>query len=523
MISFYLKKIKNSSVETLGSIFLNPSGVIQDLFLLVLSFEISLMLRLGNDFSQISIYAIVFNTLLYALFGVSIFLTKHIYKNLWLPSLVGEQPSSALSVTYITLLYIPITFILPPDLSLPQSTSLISWFVAITFLQISSLGKIEKTKASLPKRKKEKTFNFKDLLERKVLTFDHKEMHSLIIGKRVLITGAGGTIGRELARQISDCSPSHLCLVDHSEYLLSLVKFEMNERHPQLFRDTVLGDIACRKRMRHIISAFKPEFVFHAAALKQNSFVEANLSQAVLINIIGTQNVAEACRDFNVRTMLLVSTNEAMNPVNVMGATKRLAECYCQALDILERKKPSGTRYGIVRFGNILGSSGSIVPLFQKQIEKGGPITITHPDIQRYFITIPEAVEFILQSMALIVKENGQPGRVFALDRGEPLKIIDLARKMIISEGLQPDVDIKFEFTGLRKGEKLIEDEVTENLLVSEIPSILITVPRTMDHGFLGRAFLELAEVSKNQDTESMLRLLHALIPEFKKHEIEIP
>ncbi|MBS0272231.1 MAG: polysaccharide biosynthesis protein [Proteobacteria bacterium] len=515
------------SAKTLHTASLNQFGFIQDLFFLVMSFQISLLLRLGDDFSQISTYAVLFNTLLYVLFGSAVFLTKPLYKDLWMVSFIGEKASIPLSVTYITLLYLPVTFVLPPDLSLPRSVPLISWFIAIVFLQIPRilyercLGKKEIRQKNVSKSERKKAIDINCLLDKKAIPFDRKPIQNLLTGKRILITGAGGTIGRELARQIADLSPAHLCLIDHSEYLLYMAELELKEHHLKFPYEYVLGDVSCRERIRHIIASFKPDFVFHAAALKHIFFAEENPSQAVLTNVIGTQNVADACRDFNVSAMILASTNEVMSPINVMGATKRLAECYCQALDILERKKPNGTRFGIVRFGNVLGSSGSVVPLFQRQIEKGGPLTITHPDSMRYFISIAETAELILQSVVLILKAGGSSGRVFVLDMGDPIKIIDLAKKMVMHAGLQPDIDIEFKFTGLRPGEKLLEDPLPDNLLSSEIPSILTTVPRTMDHGFLGRALHELEGVVKDQDKRSILRLLHALVPEFKKHEID--
>jgi O-antigen biosynthesis protein WbqV len=418
-------------------------------------------------------------------------------------------------------------FVLPPDLSLPRSTPFVSWFIAIAFLQIPRIlqelysGKTEIIDKNVSTSEKIQLLDINYLLGKKITHVDRKPLQSLLKGKRVLITGAGGTIGRELVRQVSDLSPSHLCLVDQSEYLLYIADLEIKERYLKFPCEYMLGDVSCRERIRHIISRFKPDFVFHAAALKHVPFLEENPSQAVLTNVIGTQNIAEACRDFNVRGMLLTSTNEAMRPVNVLGATKRLAECYCQALDILERKKPNGTRFGIVRFGNVFGSSGSVVPLFQRQIERGGPLTITHSDSIRYFISVSEAAELILQSMVLILKAGGQPGRVFVFDMGEPIKIIDLAKKMVTHAGLQSDIDIEFKFTGLRMGEKLIEDSLPDSLLSSEILGILVATPRTMDHGFLGRAFHELEGVVKDQDKESTLRLLHALVPEFKKPETD--
>jgi FlaA1/EpsC-like NDP-sugar epimerase len=363
-----------------------------------------------------------------------------------------------------------------------------------------------------------KQIAIEDLLGRPQASLDRESMQEMIAGKRVLVTGAGGTIGGELVRQISDFNPAHICLFDHSEYLLYMADLELSERHPKLLRENVLGDVACRNRVQHVISTFKPDLVFHAAALKHVPLVEQNPSQAALTNVIGTRNLADACRDFKVKAMLLISTDKAINPTSAMGATKRLAECYCQALDIIERQKPNGTRYASVRFGNVLGSSGSVVPLFKRQIEKGGPLSITHPEMRRYFMTVHEAVELVLQAMTFSVNSSIQGGRVFVLDMGEPVKIIDMARQMIRLAGLKPDVDIEIKYTGLRPGEKLFEElfHTSENLLPTNNSSILLGAPRTVDHGFLIRALHELESISKDEDNTSVLRLLHALVPEYK-------
>ena len=267
-----------------------------------------------------------------------------------------------------------------------------------------------------------------------------------------------------------------------------------------------------------MISSFKPELVFHAAALKHVPLVEDNPSEGCLTNVMGTRNVADACREFGVKAMLLISTDKAINPTSVMGATKRLAECYCQALDILERQKPNGTRYVSVRFGNVLGSSGSVVPLFKRQIEKGGPITLTHPDMTRYFMTVHEAVELVLQAMTFALNSTIQAGRVFVLDMGEPVKIVDMAKQMITLAGFRPDIDIEIQYTGLRPGEKLFEElfHTSENLLPTNNSNILLGAPRTVDHGFLMRAFHELEITAKNQDNDSVISLIHTLVPEYK-------
>lgn len=638
MISFYIQKIKENSFFCVLFSRLSLT-LFHDLFIVVLSIQFSLFLRLGGDISQISLSAIFLNTFLYVLFAIAVFLGKHIYKGMWRYASLGDLVLISLSVTYITLLYLPVMIVLPQEFSLPRSTPFINWFILVAFLGAPRLlyrlyrqyrNKVPSTKSSKAKtalivgagdqtelfirevlRQNEDTYqllgiigekdshkgqkihhvsvlgivseiptlieSFKekntpvdmlivgdeslsgnelkfllnltsslglqlariphiseitapdgklqvkpvaieDLLGRPQASLDRKNMQSMVKGKRVLITGAGGTIGGELVRQISDFGPSHICLLDHSEYLLYMAELELKERHPHLPQESILGDVSSRERVNYVISSFRPDLVFHAAALKHVPLVEQNPSEGVLTNTIGTRNVADACREFNVRTMLLISTDKAINPTSAMGATKRLAECYCQALDILEQQKPNGTRYVSVRFGNVLGSSGSVVPLFKRQIEKGGPITITHPEMVRYFMTVHEAVELVLQAMTFAVNSTIQAGRVFVLDMGEPVKIIDLAKQMISLSGLKPDVDIEIKYTGLRPGEKLFEElfHSSEHLLPTHNLSILLGAPRTADHSFLTRALQELEIIAKAQDNETIFRILRALVPEYK-------
>ncbi len=226
-----------------------------------------------------------------------------------------------------------------------------------------------------------------DLLGRPQAVLDRVGMRTLIAGKRVLVTGAGGTIGAELVRQIAACEPARLALLDNNEYALYSIDRELEERHPAQPRLAVIGDVREESRVEQVIAAERPELVFHAAALKHVPMVEANTVEGVLTNVLGTRHVAEACRAHGVRAMVMISTDKAVNPASVMGATKRLAESICQALDIVESRKPGGTRFVTVRFGNVLGSTGSVVPLFQRQLAAGGPLTVTHPEITRFFMT----------------------------------------------------------------------------------------------------------------------------------------
>ncbi|XP_022810422.1 uncharacterized protein LOC111347441, partial [Stylophora pistillata] len=312
--------------------------------------------------------------------------------------------------------------------------------------------------------------SIEDLLSRPKKNLNRPAMAALIKGQHVLVTGAGGSIGSELVRQISCFNPSHICLVDHAEFLLYTIDRELHEKHPDLSRSIALCDVGDAKRVLHIMKQEKPTLVFHAAAIKHVPIAEENPCETILTNAIGTRNVANSCERLGVKTMVLVSTDKAINPPNIMGATKRLAESYCQALNLetTSLKEESSTRFITVRFGNVLGSSGSVVPLFKKQIAQGGPVTITHPDVTRYFMTISEALELILQAAALGTQSLSLKGQIFVLDMGDPVKIIDLARQMIQLSGYQPDTDIAINITGLRPGEKLYEELLASNFKIIE-------------------------------------------------------
>ena len=276
-----------------------------------------------------------------------------------------------------------------------------------------------------------------------------------------------------------------------------------------------------REEVDEVIAAERPEIVFHAAALKHLPMVEANPIEGVLTNVAGSRNVAEAARGFGVSVVVMVSTDKAVNPTSVMGATKRLAESFCQALDVHEaRQVVPGTRYVTVRFGNVLGSTGSVVPLFARQLAAGGPLTVTDPEVTRFFMTVREAVELVLQAAALSpAAEAPDRGKICVLDMGEPVKIVDLARQMIRLAGLRLDRDIEIEFTGLRPGEKLSEElfHPSEPLMPTSSPAIRLAAPRTADYAMLARSIDELEENARTRREERMLQLLERLVPEYRR------
>jgi len=358
-----------------------------------------------------------------------------------------------------------------------------------------------------------------DLLGRVQTTLDRAMMSRLIEGRRVLVTGAGGSIGAELARQIASFRPGHMTLLDNSEFLLYEIGLGLGDSHPELSRSLVLGDVRDRGRLDEVVAAEAPELVFHAAALKHVPMVEANPVEGVLTNVVGTRNMADACRKAGVAAMVLISTDKAINPSSVMGATKRLAESYCQALDIAGRRDGAGaTRFITVRFGNVLGSTGSVVPLFQRQLAAGGPLTVTHPEMTRYFMTVHEAVELVLQASALGVEVPAEEaGEIYVLDMGDPVKIMDLARQIIRLAGLRPDKDIQIEVTGLRPGEKLREElfHEAEPLVETGHAGLRLAAPRTANLELLGRSLDKLAELCAGERGAEVMRLLHHLVPEY--------
>ncbi len=355
--------------------------------------------------------------------------------------------------------------------------------------------------------------DLRDLLGRPQVVLDREAMRRLIQGRRVLVTGAGGSIGSELCRQIADFDPAALTLMENGEYNLYAIGKELDERSPNLKRRDVLADVRDGPAVQRLFAAERPDIVFHAAALKHVPLVEANLIEGARTNVLGVQIVADACARHGAAAMVLISTDKAVNPHNVMGATKRWAEAYCQAMDL----EGGPTRFIAVRFGNVLGSSGSVAPLFQRQIAAGGPVTVTHPDVTRFFMTIPEAVQLVLQASALGSTLESLRGEVHVLDMGKPIRIVDLARQMIRLSGKQPDVDIQIEFIGLRPGEKLYEELVHEHErhTLAEGLGVFSVSPRTTDIAILRRQMAELAAAAAHFDEAKVLRLLQAAVPEF--------
>lgn len=356
------------------------------------------------------------------------------------------------------------------------------------------------------------SFDIEDLLGRAQAPLDKDAIASFIAGKRVLITGAGGTIGSELTRQIAAYDPAHLTLLDQGEYNLYMIDQEIAQQRDGDNYQAMLCDIRDRDRVFRIFDAVKPDIVFHAAALKHVPMVELNPEEGILTNLIGTRNVADAALEHGATAMVQISTDKAVNPTNIMGASKRLGELYAQSLDLKAGK--TGTRYMTVRFGNVLGSSGSVVPLFQKQLAKGGPLTVTHPDIKRFFMTVREASGLVLQASAKGIMEDQEKGRIFVLDMGKPILIQEVARKVIRLANLRPDVDIKIVFTGLRPGEKLYEElfDTSETPLNTNIDGVMAAKPQAVEREVLQRSFALIEKAARAGDIDGIKRLLAQIV-----------
>ncbi|MFB0612642.1 polysaccharide biosynthesis protein [Aurantiacibacter poecillastricola] len=355
--------------------------------------------------------------------------------------------------------------------------------------------------------------NTKALLGRSEYKSDGDLVASQIEGECILTTGAGGTIGGELCWQIASFSPSKLILVEHSEFALYSIERRLRERYPDLEIHPELCDIRNRHEVRRVFAKHRPSIVFHAAALKHVPMVEANPCGGVLTNILGTRIIANAVCEYGARAMVQVSTDKAVNPVGMMGATKRVGELYSQSLDRCGVDDAGAPRFMTVRFGNVLGSSGSILPLLKKQLEDGKPLTITHPDIERFFMTVHEAVQLILQSSSSALEQDTERGTIFVLDMGKPVRIVDLAHRLISLYGLEPELDVPIDFIGLRPGEKLYEElfDYCEDQVDSRISGIFEARSRPIPLPFINSCLDELERVAERGDDEEAKRLTHHL------------
>ncbi len=353
-----------------------------------------------------------------------------------------------------------------------------------------------------------KKINIEDLLERDEIKLDEKLIAQEITGKAILVSGAAGSIGSEIVRQIARFAPRQLILIDQAETPLHYLELETPEYNRGSHAEFILCDIGNEARMRRIFDTFRPDMVYHAAAYKHVPMMESNPAEAVLTNIRGTCTIADLSLEYGVKKFIMISTDKAVNPTNVMGASKRIAEIYTQALD-----KDGGTRFITTRFGNVLGSNGSVIPLFRSQIEKGGPVTITHPEVTRFFMTIPEACQLVLEAGAC-----GNGGEIFIFDMGKSVRIIDLARKMIQLSGLIPGKDIQIKYTGLRPGEKLYEEllNVEESTIPTHHPLILTAKVRDFSLGDIRNDIEDLISMVPASSNFDIIRKMKQMVPEYK-------
>ncbi|MBN1304070.1 MAG: polysaccharide biosynthesis protein [Anaerolineales bacterium] len=345
-----------------------------------------------------------------------------------------------------------------------------------------------------------------DLLRREPTRIDNKLVGSSLSGKRVLVTGAGGSIGRELCRQVSRWGPSQLVLLGHGENSIFETLLELEDNFPSLSIQPVIADVRDLQRMATIFKGIHPQVVFHAAAHKHVPLMEANVEEAITNNVIGTRNVVQTAADIGVERLVMISTDKAIRPVSIMGATKRVAEML-----VLDTAHRIGRPYSVVRFGNVLGSRGSVVPLFKQQIARGGPVTVTHPDMHRYFMTIPEAVHLVLQAAAM-----GQGGEVFLLNMGKQIRILDLAEDLVRLSGLEPGRDIEIVFTGIRPGEKLSEDLWEEGMHFQQTSHTEIyraEEDEEVDGKRLRQAVEDLYRLAQQNETETIIQVLDEVIP----------
>lgn len=362
-----------------------------------------------------------------------------------------------------------------------------------------------------------KEVDIEDLLPRDKIEIDLKAVEELLTGKSILITGAAGSIGSEIVRQIAQFTPQKLILIDQAETPLHDVRLMMARKWPDIKAETIVSDICMKERMEEIFDIYRPDYVFHAAAYKHVPMMENNPGESVRNNVEGTRIIADLAVKYRAKKFVMVSTDKAVNPTNVMGCSKRICEIYVQSLDkAVKNGKVEGiTQFVTTRFGNVLGSNGSVIPLFKEQIKQGGPVTVTHPDIIRFFMLIPEACKLVLEAGTM-----GNGGEIFVFDMGKPVKIVDLARRMIQLSGAK-NVEIKF--TGLRDGEKLYEEVLNEEETTKPTfhPKIKIAQVREYDYADVCRQVDELVASSVKEDDMGIVRRMKEMVPEFKsKHSV---
>lgn len=357
-----------------------------------------------------------------------------------------------------------------------------------------------------------RNLQIEDLLNREPICIANEELMKRHFEKTVLITGGAGSIGSEIVRQVAQYKPSLIVVLDQAETPLYEIEMEMLEKYPDINFRFILGDISNRHRLEPLFKKYDFSMVYHAAAYKHVPLIEKNPHEAILVNVLGTKNLATLSSKYKINRFVMISTDKAVNPTNVMGASKRAAELLVQALQDLPDNE---TKFITTRFGNVLGSNGSVIPHFKKQIEKGGPVTITHPEIVRYFMTIPEACELVLQAGTM-----GKGGEIFVFDMGQPVKIKDLAIRMIKLSGYEPDIDIKLTYTGLRPGEKLYEELLSDDTKNLPTPheKIMVSLDPHMKYEEIETLANQITKAALRRDKIEVVKLLKNIVPEFKSN-----
>ena len=354
-----------------------------------------------------------------------------------------------------------------------------------------------------------RNLQIEDLLDREPISIQNEEVMKRHFEKAVLVTGGAGSIGSEIVRQVAQFKPSLIVVLDQAETPLHEIQLEMEEKYPDINFRFILGDISNKHRLEPLFQKYNFSMVYHAAAYKHVPLIENNPHEAILVNVFGTKNLATLSSKYKINRFVMISTDKAVNPTNVMGASKRGAELLVQALQDVPGNT---TKFITTRFGNVLGSNGSVIPHFKKQIEKGGPVTITHPDIVRYFMTIPEACELVLQAGTM-----GKGGEIFVFDMGEPVKIKDLAIKMIKLSGFEPEIDIKLKYTGLRPGEKLYEELLSDGTKNLPTPheKIMVSMDPHMEFEDIECLANRITKAALRRDQIEVVKLLKKMVPEF--------
>ena len=359
-----------------------------------------------------------------------------------------------------------------------------------------------------------KTVNIEDLLGRASIKLDEDSLFAELSNKRICITGAAGSIGSELARQVINYNPKKIILIDQAESPLYDIEMELRALAPEIKLIVFVADITHEPRIRRILEEFRPQIVLHAAAYKHVPMMESNPSEAVVNNILGTKLLADLSAELDVDRFVMISTDKAVNPSNVMGCSKRIAEIYVQSLQgHLNNKQNNRTHFVTTRFGNVLGSNGSVIPTFRRQIENGGPVTVTHPDITRFFMTIPEACRLVLEAGIM-----GKGGEIFIFDMGKPVRIFDMAKRMIQLSGFEPGKDIDIVFTGLREGEKLFEELLNdkENTIPTHHEKILKARVKEYDYTYIDSMISLFEDLAHDKNELKMVALMKEIVPEFR-------